>query len=294
MSVKGLAETLPGVEVRHDIYPTIDPTSAWETKSFKNKAVFITGASRGIGRVTAITFAKAGAAIAIAARTDSALEETKADVLKEAPDAKVEKYIVDVKNTAQVEAAVEAAAAAFGRLDVVVANAGALTSFEKTMDEKPAAGWWNTFEINVFGVYNAFRPAAKHLRKTNGTFIAISSLAAQLRWPGGSDYETSKHTVNRLIEFIAQENPTVKAFALHPGSILTDMGHDSGLAGQGMPFPDTVELPAVTMLYLASGKADWLSGRFVEATWDLGQVEREWKDKILEKDLLINKLDVVG
>ena len=61
-----------------------------------------------------------------------------------------------------------------------------------------------------------------------------------------------------------------------------------------MEMPDPVELPAYTMLYLTSGKADWLSGRYVAATWDLGQVEREWKEKILAKDLLINKLDVVA
>lgn len=90
------------------------------------------------------------------------------------------------------------------------------------------------------------------------------------------------------------ENPGVKTYSLHPGSIVTETAQDSGLAEQGMEMPDSVELPAYTMLYLASGKADWLSGRYVEATWDLGQVEREWKDKILAGDLLINKLDVVA
>ncbi|KZV62461.1 NAD-P-binding protein [Peniophora sp. CONT] len=293
MSVKGLTETLP-VEKRHEVYPTIDPTSGWASQSLTGKAVFITGASRGIGRVTAVTFAKAGAALALAARSESALEETKAAVLNEVPEAKVEKYIVDVKNTVQVEAAVEAAAAAFGRLDVVIANAGALTPFGKTMDEKPADAWWNTFEVNVLGVYNTIRPAAKYLRKTNGHFIAISSIAAQLRWPGGSDYETSKHAVNRLIEFVDQESSEITAFALQPGSVLTDVSHQSGLIEQGMEMSDPAELPAYTMFYLASGKADWLSGRYVDATWDLGQVEREWKEKILTKDLLINKLDVVA
>ena len=111
------------------VYPLIEPASAWAAQSFSGKAIFMTGASRGIGRLTAIVFAKAGAAVAIAARSEGALEDTKQAVLKEVPSAKVEKYVVDVKNTAQVEAAVDAAAAAFGRLDVVVANAGALTVF---------------------------------------------------------------------------------------------------------------------------------------------------------------------
>ena len=86
----------------------------------------------------------------------------------------------------------------------------------------------------------------------------------------------------------------MKAYALHPGSVKTEIAQESGLIEQGMEMPDPAELPASTMLYLASGKADWLSGRYVESTWDLGQVESEWKDQILAKDLLINKLDVVA
>ena len=62
----------------------------------------------------------------------------------------------------------------------------------------------------------------------------------------------------------------------------------------GIEFPDLPELPAAVMLYLCSGSADWYSGRYVSVNWDLGQVEREWKEKIVEKDLLVNKLDVVG
>ena len=63
------------------------------------------------------------------------------------------------------------------------------------MDEKPAAAWWNTFEVNILGVYNTLRSAAKYLRKTNGYFFAMSSIAAQLRWPGGSDYQVCRITI---------------------------------------------------------------------------------------------------
>ena len=72
------------------------------------------------------------------------------------------------------------------------------------------------------------------------------------------------------------------------------MAETSGLKEKGIQFIDPPELAAASMLYLCTGKADWLSGRYVSANWDLGQVEREWKDKILAQDLLINKLDVVG
>ena len=63
---------------------------------------------------------------------------------------------------------------------------------------------------------------------------------------------------------------------------------------QGVPFIDPPELAASTMLYLCSGSADWLNGRYIDSNWDLGEVESRWKNEILEKDLLVNKLDVFG
>ena len=121
------------------VYPTIDPTSAWATHPFKGKGVLITGASRGIGRSTAITFAKAGAAVAIAARSERALDETKALILQDMPEAKVETYCVDVTKTVEVESAMCNAAAAFGGLDVVIANAGYSNSLDTREQPSPGA-----------------------------------------------------------------------------------------------------------------------------------------------------------
>ncbi|VDC05468.1 unnamed protein product [Peniophora sp. CBMAI 1063] len=289
---RGWGETLP-VKVHHDVYPCISPTPAWEAQSFKGKAIFITGASRGIGRSTAITFAKAGAAVAIAARSSAALDETLSLMLKEAPEAKVKKYAVDVTNSAEMEMAVDHAAATFGGLDVVIANAGYTNAFDNTlMDQRATPEWWRTFEINVLGVYNTIKPALKFLRKVEGYFIAVTSTGAQLRTPGASDYDTSKHAVNRLVEFIAAENPSIKAFPVHPGAVATELAKATKLEEKGIEFNDPPELAASTMLYLCSGNLDWMNGRYVDVNWDWGQVERVWKDKILENDLLINKLDV--
>ena len=105
--------------------------------------------------------------------------------------------------------------------------------------------------------------------------------------------QVSKHALNRLIELIAIENTTVKAFSMHPGAVATEISKTSGLEEKGVQFIDPPELAVSTMLYLCTGKADWLNGRYVSVNWDLGQVETEWKEKILEKDLLVNKLDVV-
>ncbi|VDB88724.1 unnamed protein product [Peniophora sp. CBMAI 1063] len=292
-STRGLGETLP-VKLHHDVYPFIDPTSAFTAQALKNKVVFITGASRGIGRTTAITFARAGASLAISARSSSALDETKALVLNEVPEAKVEKFVVDVTKAEEVEGAVEKTVKKFGRLDVVIANAGYTNTFDTPMAERPSADWWRTFEINVLGVYNTIKPTVKHLKKTEGYIVGISSVAAQFRSQNASDYLVSKHALNRFIELVAIENAPVKAFSLHPGGVATDLSQKSGLGELGFHFIDPPEMAASTMLWLCTGKANWLNGRYLSVNWDLGQVEKEWKDKILEKDLLVNKLDVVG
>jgi hypothetical protein len=99
----------------------------------------------------------------------------------------------------------------------------------------------------------------------------------------------------------------VRAFALAPGVVRTKLFNEAGV---GEPL-NTVALPAGTALYLTSGRADWLSGRFVDhslrvyincarshasryysANWDIAEVERDWKDAIVEQEGLVNKLSV--
>lgn len=100
------------------------------------------------------------------------------------------------------------------------------------------------------------------------------------------------------------EYPGVRAFALAPGFVPTRLAVEA----QAGDAPDTVALPAATMLYLTSGRADWLSGRFVHfggykngsvycrsiryysANWDITEVERDWKDVIVQKGGLVSKL----
>ena len=66
----------------------------------------------------------------------------------------------------------------------------------------------------------------------------------------------------------------------------------TGIGEGNFPINDTVELPAATVLYLTAGKADYLSGRFVSSTWDLGEVERDWKEKIVSQNSLVSKLSI--
>ena len=102
-----------------------------------------------------------------------------------------------------------------------------------------------------------------------------------------SDYIMSKQSLVRMTELIALEYPNITAMSVHPGGVWTAMSANSGLSQDYMQ--DKVELAAATMLALASGRFDWLNTRYVEATWDLGEVEK-MKDAILEKDALVCRL----
>jgi NAD(P)-dependent dehydrogenase (short-subunit alcohol dehydrogenase family) len=147
--------------------------------------------------------------------------------------------------------------------------------------------------------------------KTKGQIVVLSSGAAQYRTALYSEYCLSKHALNRLAELVVvgtypssrkrigesylltamilTENPSIRIFCVHPGCVETQLITDSQSA---IPCEDPLALPAATILYLTSGKADYLSSRYVSATWDLSEVERDWKEKIVAQNSLVNKLAI--
>ncbi|KZV64503.1 NAD-P-binding protein [Peniophora sp. CONT] len=293
VGLRGLDERL-SVTLRHDVYPAIDPQEHYDAQTFKNEVVLVTGASKGIGAGIALGFARGGAAVVLMARQQSTLDDSQAEILKAVPEARTLTIVADVVDWKASEAAVEAAVTHFGRLSVLVCNAGTTTKLETPITDKDPEAWWRTFEVNVRGVFNFARAALPYLKDSKGYFFALGSGGAQVRMRGGSDYNTSKHAVNRFVEYVALENSEVKAITLNPGRIATALADAAGLTGPGSTFvaSDTVELPVATILYLAAGKADWLSGRYVSCNWDLAEVESDYKAKILEKDVLVNKLSM--
>lgn len=86
------------------------------------------------------------------------------------------------------------------------------------------------------------------------------------------------------------EHPSVRAFALAPGQLATRIAAEAIPVDAGIGTPDAIALPAATVLYLTSGRADWLSGRYCSANWDMVEVERDWKEAIVQKGGLLNKL----
>jgi NAD(P)-dependent dehydrogenase (short-subunit alcohol dehydrogenase family) len=210
----------------HDRYESIDPKGTLNG-SATGKVVFIAGASRGIGQATAVAFAEAGAAaVYVTARSEASLKETCALIAKANLETKTAYSLCDVTDADQVAASVADCVAQFGSIDIADANAGFLGPWVKIAESDPAT-WWKNWEINVQGTYHVVRYTLPHLiesaktRDNGGHLILLSSIGAQLLMPGASDYQTSKHAINRLCEFVQSDHGEdgIKCFAVHPGGV---------------------------------------------------------------------------
>ncbi|KZP00349.1 NAD-P-binding protein [Calocera viscosa TUFC12733] len=291
------------VTQHHDIYPGIDPSKF--QASLTGKVVFVTGASRGIGEATARAFAQSGATVFLAARKTATLESVKAGILKDFPGAKVAYHVADVTKPESVKAAVDACIAAFGKIDIVVSNSGAVEDILRKLAYTVNGGILgqvlsarmtkvqslnNVQEVNVQGNFNVAHYTLPHLSKTHGYLIFVSSIGAQYITPGLSGYQSTKHVLNRLVEFIVAEGDgTVKVFSLHPGGIKTEMSMSGG-PDVAQYLIDDVKLPAWTMVRLVHGEEDYLSGRYISSNWDMDEVLTKWKGPILRDDALKNRL----
>lgn len=224
-------------DVHSDTYSAISPLHA----NMQGRAVFISGASKGLGRILAIAYARAGASqIALGARSDlSEVEEATVAAATEAkrPPPQIFKLRLDVKSRESVESAAQEIEKKFGRLDVVVNNAGMLGKGALLADTDPDA-WWDTWILNLRGAYYVTRSFLPLLLKTEGghkTIVNVASVGALLVGPGFSAYQPSKMALMRLGEFAQKEyaDQGIVSFTVHPGNMVTDILNDIG----GVPEP---------------------------------------------------------
>ncbi|TFK53981.1 short-chain dehydrogenase/reductase SDR [Heliocybe sulcata] len=272
----------------HDVYPGIDIDTRLKDAA-KGKVIYITGASRGIGESTVYAYAKAGASgIFITARSVADLETVAANAKNISPTVQVEPCAVDVTNAEQVGESVRKCVEKFGKIDVVISNAGYLEKWVKIGDSDPD-DWW--MAVVSRGAFNVIHHTVKHLVQTKGYAILVSSIGAQIRRPGASGYQSAKHQLNRFAEFVEVEygSEGVKVFSIHPGGVPTKLATSEPSI---IPYlTDKPELAANTMVRLTSGSEDYLSGRYVSVDWDLDELAKR-KKEIEEDDLLKNRLDV--
>lgn len=164
-----------------------------------DQVILITGGARGIGLETARALAAKGAKLVLTDLDGPALEEAVAAIGAEVCTG----VVADVTDLAAMEDAVATAVERFGRLDVVLANAG-IASYGSVMTIDPAA-FQRTLDINITGVFNTARAAIPELEKTGGYLLVVSSLAAFAAAPGLAAYNASKAGVEHFANALRLE-----------------------------------------------------------------------------------------
>lgn len=199
------------------------------------KVAFITGAARGQGRSHAIYLADHGAAIVavdVCARVsdeayDPATPEDLAETvnLVEKAGGRILARELDVRDSAGMAEFAQEAAAEFGGIDIVVANAGVTTW--STLLEMPNDLWQDTIDINLTGVYKTLKATVPHLiERGGGSIVIISSVAGIKALPGLSHYSASKHGIVGLMKGAAVElaQYRIRVNTIHPWGVDTHMG----------------------------------------------------------------------
>ena len=201
----------------------------------EGRVALVTGAGRGQGRSHAVRFAEEGADVVIldiAAPVDTvgydmATEEDLQQTAKlvEAAGGRVHAAVADVRDQTALDAAVAAAMSSFGRLDIVVANAGVISY--GNMWEVPEQQWRDVIDINLNGIYHTVHATVPAMLKAGdgGSIVLTSSVLGFKGTTGASSYVATKHAVNGLTRSLANElGPHgIRVNSVNPSNVATDM-----------------------------------------------------------------------
>ncbi len=190
------------------------------------KKAFVTGASRGIGRVIAVALAAAGADVAIAARSQDGLAGTAREVTDLGRKAFV--FPLDVTRQEDVTATVQEAIRLLGQLDIVVNNAGGMNFMVPFLDMR-ISGWEKVMRLNLDSTIYVCQAAGPHLRERGrGSVINVASVAGMSGTPGLIPYGASKAAVISVTRTLAVEwaPAGIRVNALCPGWTATELNRD--------------------------------------------------------------------
>jgi 3-oxoacyl-[acyl-carrier protein] reductase len=211
----------------------------------EGKAALVTGASSGLGRATAIALARAGADVALAARSKDELEGAKGEISELGRRALT--LPLDLASETDPAEAVGRTFEAFGRIDILINAAG--TDAPGTVEDLSVEGWDRTLNVNLRAPFLLSKAAFPHMREAGGgTIINISSVAGKKGWANASAYCASKFGLTGFTQALADEGKEhrIRAIVLYPGAMATSWGAfspEERQEGESEKAPSTRVLP---------------------------------------------------
>ena len=197
-----------------------------ETKPLEGQVAIVTGAGRGIGRSIALALAGAGSQVALAARSQAELQAVQAEIA--AADGQAAVIPTDMGSETDVVRLVRETVERFGRLDIVVNNAG--TGTFGPLEQMTVEQWDRMMDVNARGPFILCREALPQLRRRERAFIVnISSVTGLKGYPGQAGYGASKHALMGMTKTLARElhGTGIRVHAVCPGSVDTELIGDA-------------------------------------------------------------------
>jgi len=239
------------------------------SEKLKGKVAVVTGASKGIGASIALHLAAEGAAVVVNYATSKAGAERVVSQIA-AKGGKAKAVQADVAKKADIQRLFAETKAAFGRLDILLNNAGIydFMPLEAITEEH----FHKHFDLNVLGLLLATQEAVKHFGPSGGSIVNVSSVVATLAPPNGSVYSGTKAAVNAITKSLAKElGPRkIRVNAVNPGMVETEGLHAAGIPESDFRRQVEAQTPlgrigqpqdvAPAAVFLASSDSDWITG----------------------------------
>jgi 3-oxoacyl-[acyl-carrier protein] reductase len=238
--------------------------------SLEGRTAFITGASQGIGRACALTLAKAGARVALAARNETKLAEVAAEI--KAGGGTAEVFVVDVASEESIKAGAKAAIAKFGSIEILVNNAG--VTKDTLLLRMKRADWDDVIGTNLTGTFLLTQALLSPMLKARwGRIVNISSVVGETGQAGQANYAASKAGMIGFTKSLARELASrgITANAVAPGyietamtAVLDEKQRDSMLTQIPLGRVGTDQDIANAVRFLASDEAAYVTGHVLD------------------------------